>query len=85
MRRLVWLGTGAALGATGVVWGRRRLEALQQRMRPTRVAQDVAGEVGGRVRGARAHVGRAVAGGRADARQREAQLRDELRLTEPRR
>ncbi len=82
MRRLVWLGTGAALGATGVVWGRRRIEATRDRLRPARVAGDVADGVGVRVRGARAHVGRAVAGGRADARRREVELRGELRLAE---
>jgi hypothetical protein len=78
MRRTLWFGTGAVLGATGVVWGRKRVEVLVDRFRPAQVA----GGVGDRVRGVGAHVRRAVDGGRADARRREGELRREMRLPE---
>ena len=41
IRRPLWLAAGAALGAGGTLWARRRLERLSRRVRPTAVAGEI--------------------------------------------
>lgn len=71
MRRARWLATGVALGAGGTVWAKKRLGDLQGRMEPARVVGDVAGATRRRVQAA-------VGAGRAQAQQREQELRAKL-------
>ena len=74
IRRPLWLVAGAALGAGGTVWTRRRLEQLSRRVRPASVAGDVASMVGRTRRGTADRVRDAVDAGRAGARRREDDL-----------
>jgi len=78
IRRPLWFAAGAALGAGGTVWTRRRLERLAQRVRPTAVAEDVAAMVERTRRGATTRLHDAVAAGRSGARRREDDLRRHL-------
>ena len=73
-RRAVWLGLGAALGAGGTLWARRRVEMLSERMRSGALAGDVAAIADRAARGAARRVRHAVAAGRDGARQREDEL-----------
>jgi len=80
IRRALWFGTGAALGATGTVWARKRVNRLATRLRPGSLAGDVGaslsrrrGEVAGRVRAA-------MESGRTQARRREDELWRDLRV-----
>jgi hypothetical protein len=84
IRRALWLGTGAAIGATGTVWARRRVTRLATRLRPGTMAGDMGaqlsrrtGEVSGRVRAA-------VESGRWQARRREDELWRDLRVPDGR-
>jgi hypothetical protein len=81
MRRMVWLGTGAALGAGGTLWVRRRVGKVADRLRPSSIAVSATAgvdrrrrEVVGRVRGA-------VESGRLEARRREDELWSDLRTS----
>jgi len=76
----MWLGTGAVLGAGGVLWVRRRLEQLSERMRSGEITGDVLAVVDRRAESAARRVGRAVEAGREDARRREDQLWRELEV-----
>lgn len=78
MRRPMWLLAGAALGAGGTLWTRRRLERLAQRVKPSTVAGDVASLVDRRRRLAAWRVRDALEAGRAGAHRRELDLRREL-------
>jgi hypothetical protein len=74
MRRPLWFAAGAALGAGGTVWTRRRLERLSRRVRPTAVVGDIASIVDRTRRGTTERVRAAVDTGRAEARRREDDL-----------
>jgi len=81
-RRALWFGTGAALGATGTLWARRRVNRLATRLRPGSLAEGVGasvsrrrGEVAGRVRDA-------MESGRVQARRREDELWRDLRVVD---
>gem|GEM_PF-1964279 len=74
IRRPLWLVAGAALGAGGTVWTRRRLEQLSRRVRPASVAGDIASMVDRTRRGTADRVRDAVDAGRAGARRREDDL-----------
>jgi hypothetical protein len=78
MRRALWLGAGVALGTGGTLWGRRRLVRVGRRLRPDRMAVELAGGVEDRLRGVAGTVRDAVETGRADARRREMALRGGL-------
>ena len=78
IRRPLWFAAGAALGAGGTVWTRRRLERIARRMRPASVADDVVSMVGRTRRGAAERVRDAVDAGRDGARRREDDLRRRL-------
>ena len=71
MRRPLWLAAGAALGAGGTVWTRRRIERLSRRMRPGTMAGDVVSMVGRTRRAGSSRVRDALDAGRAGARRRE--------------
>jgi len=77
-RRAIWVGVGAALGASGTLWARRRVEMLSERMRSGEIAQDVVAIVDRRAHSAARRVLRAVEAGRDGARRREDELRREL-------
>ena len=74
MRRGMWLGVGAALGAGGTLWARRRLEAVSERVRTGEITGDVVRIVDHRTKMAARRVRRAVDAGRESARRREEQL-----------
>jgi len=74
MRRPVWLAVGAALGAGGTLWTRRRIERLSRRVRPGAVAGDIAAAVDRTTRGAADRVRGALDAGRDGARRREDDL-----------
>lgn len=80
MRRLFWMGVGAAAGASGTVWAQRRVRVAIEDLGAEQVVA-VAG------RGARAvarTVVSAVAEGREGMSERENQLRTRLHGTESR-
>jgi len=78
MRRMSWLVAGAALGAGGTIWARRRLEVLSDRLRSTEVTADIVSIAGRGTRAGVSHVRRALDDGRQSARRREDRLRHEL-------
>jgi len=78
IRRPLWFAAGAALGAGGTVWTRRRLERLADRVRPTAVADDIVSMVDRTRRGTAARLRDAVDAGRSGARRREDDLRRQL-------
>ncbi|HUI04494.1 MAG TPA: hypothetical protein VLZ77_13205 [Acidimicrobiales bacterium] len=78
MRRPVWLAAGAALGAGGTVWARRRLDRLSRRMRPGSVGTEIASMVDRTRRGASHRVRDALSAGRADAQRRQDELWHQL-------
>jgi hypothetical protein len=71
MKRARWLATGVALGAGGTIWAKKRLETLQERVEPVRLAGDLAGATKNRVL-------EAVGAGRAQAQRREEEMRASL-------
>jgi hypothetical protein len=79
IRRPLWLAAGAALGAGGTIWARRRLERLSRRVRPTAVAGELASIVDRTRRGAADRVRAAVDTGRTEAQRREDDLWRDLR------
>jgi hypothetical protein len=74
MRRPLWLAAGAALGAGGTLWARRRLERLSRRVRPNAVAGELVSIVDRTRRGAADRVRDAVDTGRNDALRRQDDL-----------
>jgi hypothetical protein len=74
----MWLVAGAALGAGGTVWARRRLERLSRRVRPTAVAGELVSMVDRTRRGATDKVRDAVDTGRAQAQRRQDDLLRDL-------
>ncbi|MGH9111019.1 MAG: hypothetical protein ACRDZN_01750 [Acidimicrobiales bacterium] len=75
LRRFVWFTTGATAGFGGAMWVRRRVLRAVHRYAPEQLQADMttsARRVGTRVRDA-------VAEGRDAMRDREAELRSELR------
>ncbi|MHB1503020.1 MAG: hypothetical protein ACYCTL_03195 [Acidimicrobiales bacterium] len=79
MRRATWLATGVVLGAGGGFWAKRKIETIGKRLQPSKLAGTVASGVEERVRSLAATVSDAVDSGRADARRKEAELREEMR------
>jgi hypothetical protein len=71
MKRARWLATGVALGAGGTIWAKKRLETLQERVEPVRLAGDLAGATKSRVIDA-------LGAGRAQAQRREEEMRASL-------
>jgi len=65
---------GAALGAGGTLWTRRRLSRLSRRVRPGAVAGDIVSMVDRTRRGASERVRDALDAGRSGARRREDDL-----------
>jgi len=78
MRRPLWLAAGAALGAGGTVWARRRLERLSRRVRPTALAGEFAWRAERTRRGAADRVRDALDTGRSEARRRQDDLERDL-------
>ena len=74
MRRPLWLAAGAALGAGGTVWARRRLDRLSRRVRPTAVAGELASLAERTRRGTADKVRDALDTGRSEARRRQDDL-----------
>jgi hypothetical protein len=75
VRRLVWFTSGATAGFGGAVWVRRRIRRTVRRYAPEQLRADTAASVRRLGSGVRA----AVAEGRSAMREREAELRAELR------
>jgi hypothetical protein len=76
----MWVGVGAALGAGGTLWARRRVGLLTERMRSGALAGDVAAIADRGARGAARRVQHALEAGRDGARRREDQLWQELEV-----
>jgi hypothetical protein len=74
----MWLAAGAALGAGGTIWVRRRLDRLSRRVRPTAVAGDLVSMVDRTRRGAADRVRDAVDTGRTQAQRRQDDLLRDL-------
>ena len=75
IRRLVWFTSGATAGFGGAMWVRRRIRRAVRRYTPENVRADASASV----RRLGAGVRDAVAEGRSAMRDREAELRAELR------
>ena len=75
IRRLVWFTSGATAGFGGAMWVRRRIRRALRRYAPENVRADASASV----RRLGAGVRDAVAEGRSAMRDREAELRAELR------
>jgi hypothetical protein len=74
-RRLVWFTSGATAGFGGAMWIRRRMRRTVQRYAPEQLRADATASV----RRLGSGVRDAVVEGRAAMREREAELRAELR------
>ncbi len=81
MRRLVWLGTGAAIGAGGTVWARRRVGKVATRLRPSAIATSATAGADRRRRDLSVRLRGALESGRLVARQREDELWRDLRAS----
>jgi len=81
MRRMVWLGTGAALGAGGTLWARRRVGKVATRLRPSSIAGSATAGVDRRRRDVAVRLRGAVESGRLEARRREDELWRDLRAS----
>jgi hypothetical protein len=75
IRRLVWFTSGATAGFGGAMWVRRRIRRAVRRYAPENVRADATASV----RRMGAGVRDAVTEGRSAMREREAELRAELR------
>jgi hypothetical protein len=71
IKRVIWLGMGAVIGASGSVWANRRVRRMVDRYAPVEVRH----RIEDRVRTASGHVRSAVHDGRDAMREREAELR----------
>jgi hypothetical protein len=80
MRRAAWLATGAALGAGGSMWARRRIDSLSERLRSGDLATDVVKVAGRGARAGGSQIRRALDAGRESARRRERQLWEDLEV-----
>jgi len=80
IKRAVWFSAGAAIGAGGTVWARRRVESISKRMRSGELTGDVVAMVDRRAQRAARRVRGAVDAGREEARRREDQLWRELEV-----
>lgn len=72
---MMWLGTGAVLGAGSSLWAMRRIQREVQRLAPDHLVR----EAGRGARQVAERVGDAAREGAAAMRQREAELRGGLR------
>jgi hypothetical protein len=75
VRRLVWFTSGATAGFGGAIWIRRRIRRTVRRYAPEQLQSEAAASV----RRLGWDVRDAVVEGRSTMRQREAELRAELR------
>jgi hypothetical protein len=75
IRRLMWFTSGATAGFGGAMWIRRRMRRTVQRYAPEQLRADATASV----RRLGSGVRDAVVEGRAAMREREAELRAELR------
>lgn len=71
IKRVIWLGIGASMGAWGSRWANRRIRNFVDKYAPA----EVRNRVQDRVKIAGGHVRSAVDDGRDAMREREAQLR----------
>jgi len=81
MRRMVWLGTGAVLGAGGTLWARRRVGKVATRLRPSSIAGSATASADRRRRDVALRLRGAVESGRLEARRREDELWRDLRAS----
>jgi hypothetical protein len=79
-RRASWLALGAALGAGGTIWARRRLELLSERLKSRQLSADIVTLAERGARAGASHLRRAVDDGRESARKREDRLWHELEV-----
>jgi len=70
-KRTRWLATGVGLGVGGTIWAKKRLGSLQGQLGPQKVAGALADATRDRVRAA-------VGEGRAQAQQKEEEIRTKL-------
>jgi hypothetical protein len=75
IRRLVWFTSGATAGVGGAMWVRRRIHRTVRRYAPEQLRSDTTASV----RRLGSGVRDAMAEGRSAMREREAELRAELR------
>ena len=73
-KRVKWFVAGAAVGASGSVYARRKARAAAGKFRPAAVARNTAVRVKGRA----SDVAEAVRVGRTAMRERETELREQL-------
>lgn len=73
-KRIIWMGTGMAVGAGGAFWAKRRVEATVERYLPEQVADRAATQARNLGRTVRA----AASEGRGAMRQREQELRRQV-------
>ncbi|CAN5641436.1 hypothetical protein BH10ACT1_BH10ACT1_24320 [soil metagenome] len=73
-KRVIWMGTGMAVGASGAFWAKRKVEATVERYLPEQVADRAAATA----RGVGQTVKAAASEGRDAMRQREQELRSQV-------
>ena len=71
IKRIIWMGFGAVIGASGSYWANRRVRQVVDRYAPAEVRERITS----RVRNATGHIRTAVSDGRDAMREREAELR----------
>lgn len=73
-KRIIWMGTGMAVGAGSAFWAKRKVEATVERYLPDQVAERAATQA----RDLGQTMREAAVEGRAAMRQREVELRSEV-------
>ncbi|QXC61859.1 hypothetical protein KSP35_03235 [Aquihabitans sp. G128] len=73
-KRIIWMGTGMAVGAGGAFWAKRKVETTVERYLPEQVADRAAATA----RGLGVTVKAAAVEGREAMRQREQELRSQV-------
>lgn len=83
-KRVIWFSTGAAAGASGMVWAQRKVRAQLDRATPAHLVEVARDGAVGATNAVRDFVGDVIGEGRSAARDREATLRDRYRVPPPR-
>lgn len=73
-KRIIWMGTGMAVGAGSAFWAKRKVETTVERYLPEQVAERAATQARDLAKTMR----EAAVEGREAMRQREAELRDQV-------
>jgi len=79
-KRVIWFSTGAAAGASGMLWAQRKVKAQLDKATPAHLVEVARDSATGATRRVKGYVSEVVGEGRTAARDREAVLRDRYRV-----